>query len=147
MEYLLVTIAVLILIGSISIAIPSKASRKISRIRMDAKLLGCKISSNLYGENKFKNSSKFSVSYSIKNHTNLKEAHFIRDKTELILYSPVKLKYSDRFKDLKKALQNISVSLEEIIFTSASISFLWRELEGIEELKKIIKNFDELKKF
>ena len=147
MEYLLITIAVLILIGSISIAIPSKASRKISRIRMDAKLLGCKISSNLYGENKFKNSSKFSVSYSIKNHTNLKEAHFVRDKTELILYSPVKLKYSDRFKDLKKALQNISVSLEEIIFTSASISFLWRELEGIEELKKIIKNFDELKKF
>jgi len=147
LEYLLITIAVLILIGSISIAIPSKASRKISRVRMDAKLLGCKISSNLYGENKFKNSSKFSVSYSIKNHTNLKEAHFIRDKTELILYSPVKLKYSDRFKDLKKALQNISVSLEEIIFTSASISFLWRELEGIEELKKIIKNFDELKKF
>ena len=147
MEYLLVTIAVLILIGSISIAIPSKASRKISRIRMDAKLLGCKISSNLYGENKFKNSSEFSVSYSIKNHTNLKEAHFIRDKTELILYSPVKLKYSDRFKDLKKALQKISVSLEEIIFTSASISFLWRELEGIEELKKIIKHFDELKKF
>ena len=147
MEYLLITIAVLILIGSISIAIPSKASRKISRIRMDAKLLGCKISSNLYGENKFKNSSKFSVSYSIKNHTNLKEAHFIRDKTELILYSPVKLKYSDSFKDLKKALQKISVSLEEIIFTSASISFLWRELEGIEELKKIIKNFDELKKF
>ena len=49
--------------------------------------------------------------------------------------------------DLKKALQKISVSLEEIIFTSASISFLWRELEGIEELKKIIKNFDELKKF
>ena len=147
MEYLLITIAVLILIGSISIAIPSKASRKISRIRMDAKLLGCKISSNLYGENKFKNSSKFSVSYSIKNHTNLKEAHFIRDKTELILYSPVKLKYSDRFKDLKKVLQNISVSLAEIIFTSASISFLWRELEGIEELKKIIKNFDELKKF
>ena len=147
MEYLLIAIAVLILVGSISIAIPSKASRKISRIRMDAKLLGCKISSNLYGENKFKNSSKFSVSYSIKNHTNFKEAHFIRDKTELILYSPVKLKYSDRFMDLKKALQKISVSLEEIIFTSASISFLWRELEGIEELKKIIKNFDELKKF
>ena len=146
MEYLLVTIAVLILIGSISIAIPSKASRKISRIRMDAKLLGCKISSNLYGENKFKNSSKYSVSYSIKNHTNLREAHFIKDKTELILYSPVKLKYSDHFEDLNKTLQNISDSLEEIIFTSASISFLWRELEGIEELKKIIKNFDELKK-
>ena len=114
---------------------------------MEAKLIGCKITSNLYGENKFKNNSKYSVSYRIKNKTYLKEGHFIRDKDKLILYSPVKLKYSDRFKDLKKALQKISVSLEEIIFTSASISFLWRELEGIEELKKIIKNFDELKKF
>ena len=140
MEYLLITIAVLILIGSISIAIPSKASRKISRIRMDARLLGCKISPNLYGENKFKNSSKFSVSYSIKNHTNLKEAHFIRDKTELILYSPVKLKYSDSFESLNEELQNISNSLEEVIFTSVSISFLWKELDGLDELKEIIKN-------
>ena len=147
MEYLLITIAVLILIGSISIAIPSKASRKISRIRMDAKLLGCKISSNLYGENKFKNSSKFSVSYSIKNHTNLKEAHFVRDKTELILYSPVKLKYSDSFDYLNEELQNISNSLEEVIFTSVSISFLWKELDGLDELKEIIKNFEKLKKF
>ena len=114
---------------------------------MDAKLLGCKISSNLYGENKFKNSSEFSVSYSIKNHTNLKEAHFIRDKTELILYSPVKLKYSDSFESLNEELQNISNSLEEVIFTSVSISFLWKELDGLDELKEIIKNFDKLKKF
>lgn len=147
MDLIVIILAVLLLIGSISIAIPSRSSREISKIRMEAKLFGCKITSNLYGENQFKNYSKYSVSYRIKNKTNLKEGHFIRDKDKLILYSPVKLKYSDRFKDLKKALQKISVSLEEIIFTSASISFLWRELEGIEELKKIIKNFDELKKF
>ena len=147
MDLIVIILAALLLIGSISIAIPSRSSREISKIRMEAKLIGCKITSNLYGENKFKNHSKYSVSYRIKNKTYLKEGHFIRDKDKLILYSPVKLKYSDRFKDLKKALQNISVSLEEIIFTSASISFLWRELEGIEELKKIIKNFDELKKF
>ena len=147
MDLIVIILAALLLIGSISIAIPSRSSREISKIRMEAKLIGCKITSNLYGENQFKNHSKYSVSYRIKNKTNLKEGHFIRDKGKLILYSPVKLKYSDRFKDLKKALQKISVSLEEIIFTSASISFLWRELEGIEELKKIIKNFDELKKF
>ena len=147
MDIIVIILAALLLIGSISIAIPSRSSREISKIRMEAKLIGCKITSNLYGENKFKNHSKYSVSYRIKNKTYLKEGHFIRDKDKLILYSPVKLKYSDRFKDLKKALQKISVSLEEIIFTSASISFLWRELEGIEELKKIIKNFDELKKF
>ena len=147
MDLIVIILAALLLIGSISIAIPSRSSREISKIRMEAKLIGCKITSNLYGENKFKNHSKYSVSYRIKNKTYLKEGHFIRDKDKLILYSPVKLKYSDRFKDLKKALQKISVSLEEIIFTSASISFLWRELEGIEELKKIIKNFDELKKF
>ena len=57
MEYLVVLIAVLVLAGSISIAIPSKASRKISKLRMEAKLLGCKILSTLYGENKFKNNN------------------------------------------------------------------------------------------
>ena len=55
MEYLVIVTAALLLIGSISIAMPSKSSRKISKLRIDAKMLGCRISSNLYGENKFKN--------------------------------------------------------------------------------------------
>ena len=114
---------------------------------MESKLLGCKISSTLYGKNEFKNENSFTAYYQIKNETNLKEAHFIRDKNQLILYSPVKLKYSDSFDYLNEELQNISNSLEEVIFTSVSISFLWKELDGLNELKEIIKNFDKLKKF
>ena len=72
MDLLVIILAALLLIGSISIAIPSKLSREISKIRMEAKLIGCKITSNLYGENQFKNHSKYSVSYRIKNKTNLK---------------------------------------------------------------------------
>ena len=147
MDLIVIILAALLLIGSISIAIPSRSSREISKIRMEAKLFGCKITSNLYGENQFKNYSKYSVSYRIKNKTNLKEGHFIRDKDKLILYSPVKLKYSDSFDYLNEELQNISNSLEEVIFTSVSISFLWKELDGLDELKEIIKNFDKLKKF
>ena len=48
MEYLVILLAVLVLAGSISIAIPSKASRKISKLRIEAKILGCKILSTLY---------------------------------------------------------------------------------------------------
>ena len=129
MEYIVFFVAVMLLIGSISIALPSKASRKISKTRMEAKLLGCKISSTLYGENKFKNKSSIEVSYQIINKTNLEDAHFIRDKDKLILYSPVKLKFSDNFELFNKEINEVSDSIEEIIFSNASISFLWKELE------------------
>ena len=147
MEYFVLILAILLLVGSISIAMPSKSSREISKIRMEAKMMGVKIASTIYGKNKFKNKNSNSVSYQIKNETLLKEGHFIRDKDKLILYSPVKLKYSDSFESLNEELQNISNSLEEVIFTSVSISFLWKELDGLDELKEIIKNFDKLKKF
>ena len=55
MEYIVFFTAILILVGSISLALPSKSSKKISKVRMEANLLGCKISSTLYGKNKFKN--------------------------------------------------------------------------------------------
>ena len=145
MEYLVVLIAVLVLAGSISIAIPSKASRKISKLRMEAKLLGCKILSTLYGENKFKNNNSNPVIYQIKNLTRIKEAHFIRDNDQLILYSPVKLKFSDNFELINKKLNGVSNSIEEIIFSNSSISFLWKELEGLEELKMILIKLGELK--
>ena len=147
MEYFVFILAILLLVGSISIAMPSKSSRKISKIRMKAQMMGIKISSTIYGKNKFKNKNSNPVSYQIKNTTSFKEGHFIRDKDKLILYSPVKLKYSDSFDCLNEELQNISNSLEEVIFTSVSISFLWKELAGFDELKEIIKNFDKLKKF
>jgi len=114
---------------------------------MEAKLLGCKISSTLYGENTFKNNNSNSVIYQIKNLTSIKDAHFIRDKEQLILYSPVKLKYSDSFEGLNKHIQDTSDSLFEVIFTNSSISFLWDEKKGIEDLKIILKKLNEINYF
>ncbi len=147
MEYIVIVIALLVLVGSISIAIPSRSSREISNIRLEAKKMGFKITSNLYGKNKFKNKNSFSVSYQIKNLSNLKEGHFIRDKTNLILYSPIKLKFSDHYNDIKKEVDSFSDSIEEIIFTDSIILFLWKELDGLNELKSISKTIDNLKIF
>ena len=147
MEYVIFFTALMVLIGSVSIAMPSKSSRKVSKVRMEAKILGWKISSSLYGENKFKNKSSIEVSYQIINETNLKDAHFIRDKDKLILYSPVKLKYSDSFESLNIMLEKMSDSLDEIIFTKSSISFLWKEKKGIEELKLILVGLKKINLF
>ena len=138
MEYIVFSIAILVLVGSISLAMPSKSSKKISKIRMESKLLGCKISSTLYGKNEFKNENSFTAYYQIKNETNLKEAHFIRDKDELILYSPLKLKYSDEYDKIKIKLSSLSPSVLEIIFSNSVVAFIWREKAGITELEKIL---------
>tara|TARA_Y100001970_G_scaffold241753_1_gene305560 strand:+ start:38 stop:481 length:444 start_codon:yes stop_codon:yes gene_type:complete len=147
MEYIVLSIAILVLVGSISLAMPSKSSKKISKIRMESKLLGCKISSTLYGKNEFKNENSFATYYQIKNETNLKEAHFIRDKNQLILYSPVKLKYSESFESIKKQLENVSDSLFEVIYTRSSILFLWNEISGIENLKLILNKIRKINYF
>ena len=110
-------------------------------------MLGCKISSNLYGKNKFKNKNSFDVSYQIKNLTTLKEGHFIRDKNKFILYSPVKLKYSESFESIKKQLEDVSDSLFEVIYTNSSILFLWNEISGIENLKIILNKIRKINYF
>ncbi len=147
MEYFVLILAILLLVGSISIAMPSKSSREISKIRMEAKMMGVKIASTIYGKNKFKNKNSNSVSYQIKNETLLKEGHFIRDKTNLILYSPVKLKYIDNFESIEKHLNNLSESIEEIIFTDSFVFFLWKELDGLKELNNILDKLRNLKNF
>ena len=129
MEYFVFILAILLLVGSISIAMPSKSSREISKIRMEAQMMGIKISSTIYGKNKFKNKNSNPVSYQIKNTTSFKEGHFIRDKTDLILYSPVKLKYVDNFESIEKQLKSLSKSIDELIFTESFIFFLWKELD------------------
>jgi len=147
LEYFVLILAILLLVGSISIAMPSKSSREISKIRMEAKMMGVKIASTIYGKNKFKNKNSNSVSYQIKNETLLKEGHFIRDKTNLILYSPVKLKYIDNFDSIEKHLNNLSESIEEIIFTDSFVFFLWKELDGLKELNNILDKLRNLKNF
>ena len=147
MEYFILFLVVIMLVGSISIAIPSKSSRKISKLRIEAKIIGFKISSMLYGKNNFKNKHSHSVSYQIKNKSDLREGHFIRDKDSLILYSPIKLKFSDNFQTVEKKLKNLSESIDDIIFTESYVYFLWKELDGLEELKDINEALTNLKFF
>ena len=137
MEYIVIFAALAFLIGSISFAIPSKSSRNLSKLRLESNKLGFKISSSSVGTNSFKKKDLNHMIYKIKNETNLKEAHFIRDKDELILYSPLKLKYSDSYEEIQKKVKNLPLSIDELVFSSSSISFIWKENMGLDELKKI----------
>ena len=138
MEFVVIFIVLAFLIGTISFAIPSKSSIKISTLRMEAAKLGFKISSSSIGKNLFKNKELNNMIYKIKNTSNLKEAHFIRDKDELILYSPLKLKYSDEYDEIKSKLSSLSSNVLEIIFSNSVVAFIWREKAGITELEKIL---------
>ncbi|MDA8604851.1 hypothetical protein N9L25_01390 [Gammaproteobacteria bacterium] len=144
MEFLVVITIITFLIGTISFALPSKSSRNISALRMEASKMGFKISSSKIGKNLFKNKDLNNMIYQIKNTTNLKEAHFLRDKDELILYSPLKLKYSDDYNEIQNELKKLSPFVLEIIFSSSFISFIWKESKGLSELVDInnsLKNF------
>jgi hypothetical protein len=61
------------------------------------------------------------------------------------LYSPVKLKYLDHFNDIERVLQGMPISANEIIFSNISISFLWKESDGIKELESILDKLNDLK--
>jgi hypothetical protein len=138
MEFLIILVVLSFLIGTISFALPSKSSREISKLRMNASRMGFKISSSNIGQNSFKNKDVNLMIYSIQNETKLKEAHFIRDKDELILYSPLKLKYSDGYDEIKSKLNSLSPHVLEIMFSSSFIAFIWREKAGKDELEKIL---------
>jgi len=138
MEFLIILVVLSFLIGTISFALPSKSSREISELRMNASKMGFKISPSNIGQNSFKNKDVNLMIYSFKNETNLKEAHFIRDKDELILYSPLKLKYSDGYDEIKSKLNSLSPHVLEIMFSSSFVAFIWREKAGIGELDKIL---------
>ena len=144
-EYLVFFLALVFLIGSVSLAIPSKKSQKISKLRMEARKLGATITSALYGSNDFKNYKKNDVYYQIKNKSELKEAHYIRDKDKLLLYSPVKFKYSERFVNINLQIEKVSASINEIIFTEKNIKFIWNEIDDINELKSIIGKLNQIK--
>ena len=109
---------------------------------MEASRTGFKITSSSFGNLSFKNKDLSLVNYQIKNTTNLKEAHFIRDKDDLILYSPLKLKYSEEYDEINNKLKEVSNFVHEVIFSNASIAFLWEEKAGIEELNKIRKSLE-----
>ena len=123
MEYAVIFIVIAFLIGTLGFAVPSKSSRKISVLRMEASKIGFKISSASIGKNLFKNKDFNSMIYQIKNTAKLKEAHFFRDKDELILYSPLKLKYSDEYGEIQNELKNLSLFVR-ILFLTTLISIV-----------------------
>jgi hypothetical protein len=54
------------------------------------------------------------------------------------------LKYSDDYNEIQNELKKLSPYVLEIIFSNASISFMWKENEGLDELMEInnlLKNF------
>ena len=144
MEFLIILVVLSFLIGTISFALPSKSSREISELRMNASRMGFKISPSNIGQNSFKKKDVNLMIYSLKNETNLKEAHFIRDKDELILYSPLKLKYSDEYDGIKIKLNKLSLCVHEVIYSKTLIAFLWEEKAGLNELKNISNSLKDL---
>ena len=144
MEYIVIILVVIFLIGSISFSMPSKKSKQIAQLRLDAVKLGFKISSLAYSNISFKSDDMSLASYQIKNLSNIREAHFIRDKDEFILYSPSKLKYSSEYESLLLSIRSLPESVIEIIFSEALIVFLWNENLGVDELRRIDSDLKKL---
>ena len=144
MDYIVIILVVIFLIGSISFSMPSKKSKQIAQLRLDAVKLGFKISSLAYSNISFKSDDMSLASYQIKNLSNIKDAHFIRDKDEFILYSPSKLKYSNEYKSLLLSIRSLPESVIEIIFSEALIVFLWNENLGVDELRRIDSDLKKL---
>lgn len=144
MEYFVIILVVVFFIGSASFIIPSKKTRQLAQLRLDAAKLGFKISSLTYSNVSFKSTDINLASYQIKNTSIIKEAHFYRDKDQFILYSPPRLKYSDDYETTLKKIQELPDSINEIIFSNSVLVFLWDENLGINELEKINSNLKKL---
>ena len=137
MQVLVIILVILFLFGSISMAMPSKNTRIISKLRLDAMKKGFKITALKISNFNFKSKDFSLMVYQLRNTANLKEAHFIRDKDELILYSPLKLKYSDGYDGIRKVLSKLPNEVSEIIFSSTHVLFLWNEKGGMEVLDEV----------
>jgi hypothetical protein len=142
--YIISALVVIFFIGSASFLIPSRRTKHIAQLRLDAVKLGFKISSLAYSNVSFKSDDIKLASYQIKNSSNIKEAHFIKDKNEFILYSPSRLKYSEEYESLLLSLRSLPESIIEIIFSKAVMVFLWDENLGIEELRRIDSDLKKL---
>ena len=141
--FIIIGLVILFLVGSINLVIPTKQTRMLSDLRLEARKKGFQISS-LTTKQKFINKNVKFVCYSIKNISNLKNAHYVFKESSLTLYDPIKLKFDDNFEQIENKISNLPGSILEIIFSDSYILFLWNESLGIDELEKIekqLKNF------
>ena len=141
--YIIIGLVILFLVGSVNLVIPTKQTRMLSDLRLKARKKGFQISS-LTSKQKFVTKNIKFVCYSLKNISNLKNAHYVFKESSLTLYDPVKLKFDDNFEEIENKISDLPDSILEIIFNDSYISFLWNENLGIDELEKIekkLKNF------
>ena len=141
--YIIILLAILFLVGSINLVIPTKQTRMLSDLRLIARKKGFQISSLTLKQKFLTKNLKF-VCYTIKNISNLKDAHYVLKESSLSLYDPIKLKFEENFEEIENKISNLPASILEIIFNDSYISFLWNENLGIDELEKIekqLKNF------
>ena len=141
--YIIIGLVILFLVGSINLVIPTKQTRMLSDLRLAARKKGFQISSLTLKQEFLTKNLKF-VCYTIKNMSNLKNAHYVLKESSLSLYDPIKLKFEENFKEIENKIANLPGSILEIIFSDSYISFLWNENLGIDELEKIekqLKNF------
>ena len=141
--YIIILLVILFLVGSINLVIPTKKTRMLSHLRLLARKKGFQIAS-LTSKQKFVSKNLNFVCYSIKNMSNLKNAHYVLKESSLSLYDPIKLKFDDNFEEIENKISDLPDSILEIIFNDSYISFLWNENLGIDELEKIekhLKNF------
>ena len=141
--YIIIGLVILFLVGSINLVIPTKQTRMLSDLRLKARKKGFQISP-LTSKQKFVSKNLNFVCYSIKNMSNLKNAHYVLKESSLSLYDPIKLKFDDNFEEIENKISDLPDSILEIIFNDSYISFLWNENLGIDELEKIekqLKNF------
>ena len=136
--YIVILLVILFLVGSINLVIPTKKTRMLSDLRLLARKKGFQIAS-LTSKQQFVSKDLRFVCYSIKNMSNLKNAHYVLKESSLSLYDPIKLKFDDNFEEIENKISNLPGSILEIIFNDSYISFLWNENLGIDELEKIEK--------
>ena len=136
--YIIIGLVILFLVGSVNLLVPTKQTRMLSDLRLKARKKGFQISS-LASKQKFITKNIKSVCYTIKNMSNLKNAHYVLKESSLSLYDPIKLKFEENFEEIENKISYLPGSILEIIFNDSYISFLWNENLGIEELEKIEK--------
>ena len=125
--YIVILLVILFLVGSINLVIPTKKTRMLSHLRLLARKKGFQIAS-LTSKQKFVSKNLKFVCYSIKNMSNLKNAHYVLKESSLSLYDPIKLKFDDNFEEIENKISDLPDSILEIIFNDSYISFLWLSL-------------------
>ena len=99
--YIIIGLVILFLVGSINLVIPTKKIRMLSDLRLKARKKGFQISS-LTSKEKFVSKDLKFACYTLKNLSNLKNAHYIYKESSLVLYDPIKLKFEVNFEEIEK---------------------------------------------